>query len=374
MIRYCGKCVLPDSRPHLDLDDDGVCTACRTHAEKPEVDWASRRIEFQRLCDQVRALRRDYDCVIPVSGGKDSTWQVAQCLEFGLKPLAVTWRAPGRTAIGQRNLDNLVNLGLDHIDFSINPEVERRFMLRTFENAGSTAIPMHLAIFSIPLRIATTFGIPLVVYGENSASEYGGALEDARSERLDAKWVHRYGVTQGTVAANWIGEGLSAQDLIPYSAPLPEEMELSGTKAVFLGHFFAWDPELTRDAAIASGFEIDGNGPRTGFFDYADIDDDFISLHHWIKWYKFGFTRTYDNLALEIRNGRITRDQAVSVIRQRGDETPVDDIRRFSMYSGLPIHRIMSIAETFRNESVWSRGTDNVWKIPGFLIEDWQWL
>jgi len=326
------------------------------------------------LCEEVRSLGRDFDCVIPESGGKDSTWQVATCIEYGLKPLAVTWRSPGRSAIGQRNLDNLISLGVDHIDYSINPDVERRFMLQTFEKAGSTAIPMHLAIFAIPLRIATTYGIPLVVYGENSASEYGGRDEDARSELLDANWVHRYGVTQGTVAADGTGAGLSARDLFAYTPPSALALASSGTRAVFLGHYFPWDPQATRDAAIAKGFETESDGPRTGFFDYADIEDDFISLHHWMKWYKFGFTRTYDNLSLEIRNGRMTREKAIVVLRQRGDETPIEDLKRFAAFAGVPFERLLAIAETFRNETVWTRRSDNVWEIPGFLIEEWPWL
>jgi len=325
------------------------------------------------MCEEVRSLGRDYDCVIPVSGGKDSTWQVAMCLEQGLNPLAVTWRSPGRTAIGQRNLDNLISLGVDHIDYSINPDIERDFMLRTFEKAGSTAISMHLAIFSIPLRIAVKFNIPLVVYGENSASEYGGRDEDAFSELLDSNWIQRYGVTQGTVAADWTDGELTARDLLAYSPPSSRELESSGTKAVFLGHYFPWDPKTTRDAAIACGFEIDSNGPRTGLFDYADIDDDFISLHHWMKWYKFGFTRTYDNLSLEIRNGRMTRDEAVETLRKRGDETPWEDLQIFSSFAGVSIERLLSIAETFRNTGIWSRRPDGIWEIPGFLVDEWHW-
>lgn len=373
MIRYCKWCVLPDSRPHLELDAEGVCTACRRHNQKPSIDWVGRKIQFLKLCEEVRSRGRDYDCVIPVSGGKDSTWQVAMCLDQGLKPLAVTWRSPGRTAIGQRNLDNLISLGVDHIDYSIDPDVERAFMLRTFEKVGSTAIPMHLAIFSIPLRIASAFDIPLVVYGENSASEYGGRDEDARSGILDSNWVQRYGVTQGTVTADWIDTKLTARDLLAYSPPSSRALASAGIKAVFLGHYFPWDPQTTRDAAVKSGFEIDSSGPRTGVFDYADIDDDFISLHHWMKWYKFGFTRTYDNLSLEIRNGRMTRDAAVETLRQRGDETPWEDLQMLSSFAGVSVEWLLSIAETFRSEKVWDRRPDGIWEIPGFLISEWQW-
>ena len=105
--------------------------------------------------------------------GKDSTWQVVKALEYGLKPLCVTWKTPARGSLGQKNLDNLVNLGIDHVDFSINPDVEKRFTFKALSEKGSVAIPMHMAIFAIPLRIANNFKIPLVLWGENSGLEYG---------------------------------------------------------------------------------------------------------------------------------------------------------------------------------------------------------
>jgi len=246
-------------------------------------------------------------------------------------------------------------------------------MLKTFSAAGSTAIPMHLAIFSIPLKVAVAFDIPLVVWGENSAMEYGGRDEDARSENLNSEWVARYGVTQGTSAADWAGKDLLPQELAAYWPPSDAELERSGTRAVFLGHYFPWDPEYTKDVAATHGFRADETGPRTGSFDYADIDDNFISLHHWVKWYKFGFTRTYDNLSLEIRNGRITREQAVEHIRQRGDETPWNDLKLFSEFTGRSQEQLIATAQTFRNTDVWRQRPDGVWEIPGFLIPGWDW-
>ena len=166
-MRYCARCVLPDSRPNLTFDGEGVCDACRNHARKDVIDWAARRDRFRSVVEAARSNSSGYDCIVPVSGGKDSTWQVVTCLDHGLKPLAVTWRPPGRTAIGQRNLDNLIRLGVDHIDYSVDPRVEKEFMWAAFDRFGSTAVPMHMALFSIPLTLAVRLSIPLVVWGEN---------------------------------------------------------------------------------------------------------------------------------------------------------------------------------------------------------------
>jgi len=372
-VRWCASCVLPDTRPNLVIGADGICNACKTHASRRDIDWKAREQAFREVVAGAKTRARGYDCLVPVSGGKDSTWQVVKCLEYGLTPLTVTWKTPARTTIGQCNLDNLVSLGVDHIDYQINPKVEARFMLKAFECHGSTAIPMHLALFNIPLSIAVRYGIPLVVWGENSAFEYGSPDEVTTGFRLDGAWLRRYGVTHGTTAADWVGDDLTAKQLTAYFGPDADQLEAQGINAVFLGYYLPWDPEKTRAVAMARGFQYREGGARTGYYDYADIDDDFISLHHWMKWYKFGFTRLFDNLSLEIRNGRLSRDQALKIIRERGDEIPHQDIDRFSSFAGITPGKFLEIAERFRDTQIWKRRADGVWHIPDFLVPDWRW-
>jgi N-acetyl sugar amidotransferase len=371
-MRYCESCILPDSRPGLVIGADGVCSACTAHgAVAAPINWSERGRRFARLVDEVKDLGRPYDCVIPVSGGKDSTWQVVTSLEHGLRPLAVTWRTPGRTELGERNLRNLVELGVDHIDFTIAPDVERRFVLRTLERIGTPAVPMHLAIFNIPTTVAVRYDIPLVVWGENSALEYVGGQAEAASFELTAEWVRKYGAVHGTSADDWVDEELTARDLTLYRGPSDEELRERGVRAIFLGMFFEWDPETTYRVAAAHGFQA-AERPRTGTWSYADIDDDFISIHHWLKWHKFGFTRVWDNLSIEIRNGRLRRDEAIATVAQLGDQTPRDDITAFCRWAGIAEERFFAIAETFRDHDVWSRH-NGTWQIDGFLIPDYPW-
>jgi hypothetical protein len=182
----------------LLLNEEGVCNACIEYESKPSINWASRLKELERLVKSVKDLERDYDCLIPVSGGKDSTWQTVKCLELGLKPLAVTWKTPGRTTLGQQNLDNLISLGVDHIDFTINPKVEKYLTLRAFNEFGASAIPMHLAIFSIPMKVALNYSIPLIIYGENSAIEYGGNEKGIDTSKLDERWKDEHGNSEAS--------------------------------------------------------------------------------------------------------------------------------------------------------------------------------
>jgi N-acetyl sugar amidotransferase len=372
-VKWCRRCILPDTRPNLALDAEGICNACRTHESRARIDWARRAAALRDVVVEAKSQCSGYDCVIPVSGGKDSTWQTVKCLELGLKPLAVTWRAPGRTTIGQQNLDNLIGLGVDHIDYAIDPGVERRFMLAAFERFGSTSIPMHFALFAIPLTIAVRFRIPLVIWGENSAFEYGNADDAHTGFALDGTWLRTYGVTHGTQASDWISVALSARDLFPYAWPSDADLLEAGVRAVFLGYYLPWDPRESYRVAMAHGFR-QAEAPRTGYYAFADIDDDFISLHHWMKWYKFGFTRLFDNLSLEIRNGRVSREQAIAIVRESGDQRPADDIARFCRFAGIAETAFERTAERFRNTDVWCRQIDGTWRMLDFLIADWCWV
>jgi N-acetyl sugar amidotransferase len=371
-MRYCTRCILPDTRPNLVLDAEGVCSACRSQEHRPAVDWAAREAALRQVFAHAQAHATGHDCLIPVSGGKDSTWQTLKCLEYGLKPLCVTWRTPARTPLGQQNLDNLISLGVDHLDYTINPEVERRFMYEALVRHGSTGIPMHMAIFNLIPKLACALRIPLIVWGENSAFEYGNPADVATGFELDAAWLRKYGVTHGTSAADWVGPELSAKDLTPYFGPTAAELAAFRPKAIFLGYYLPWDVELTRDVALAHGFRTAAGQTKTGTYDYADIDCDFISIHHYFKWFKFGFTRAFDNLSLEIRRGRLTRDQAIAILRQRGDDTPHGDIAKLCAFLRIAPDHFWQIAERYRNPAVWTRD-HGVWQIRDFLIPDWSW-
>jgi N-acetyl sugar amidotransferase len=363
---------LPSTRPGIVLDQEGICSACRNFELRKTIDWSEREAAFEDIVVNAKQQSKGYDCLIPVSGGKDSTWQVVICLENGLNPLCITWKPPGRTIIGQKNLDNLIRLGVDHIDYSINPETEKKFMLEALRRNGSPAIPMHMAIFNLPLRIALQFEIPLVIWGENSAFEYGDPSEEKMGFRLSKSWFKKFGVTHGTAAQDWVGGSLSRKALTPYSGPDLDELESQGVLAVFLGYYYEWDVEITRDVAKENGFKENPSGARTGIYDYADIDDDYISIHHYLKWYKFGCTRSFDNLSLEIRNGRRKRLEAMEIVREQGDCMPADDIEKFCKFVDIEQDEFFEIIEPFRNLDIWYQDGDT-WKMRDFLVDDWDW-
>jgi N-acetyl sugar amidotransferase len=372
MPRYCARCILPDTRPGVKLDAQGVCLGCRNAEAKRTIEWHVRQSAFADIVAAARRRQRAYDCIIPVSGGKDSFWQVTTCLDHGLRPLCVTYVHPGRTALGERNLRTLVGLGVDHRELRLDPDIERAFVDKAFRATGISGLVSHMAIYSWPIQLAVQEDIPLVVYGENSAFEYGTDDESLTGGHVDRRWLRKFGVTGGTAVEDWYDDTLTPDHLAPLVLPDDKQFASHEIQAIFLGHYFPWDPERSREIARRHGFEPRAGGARVGHYDFVNIDDDMIGVHHHPKWHKFGITRTWDTLSMEIRAGRMTRDDAVAFLVQRGDETPWDDIRVFCGYLGIGVREYFSILEGFRNHDIWSR-RDGRWRIDGFLIPDFPW-
>jgi N-acetyl sugar amidotransferase len=372
MPRYCSRCILPDSRPGVKLDASDVCAGCRNARAKALIDWDARAVEFQKLTADARARGGSYDCVIPVSGGKDSFWQVVTCLEHGLRPLCVTYVYPGRTALGAANLAALVALGVDHRELRLPSAVERRFVEKAFRNVGISGLVSHMAIYSWPIQVAVTEHIPLVVYGENSAFEYGTDDESLTGARVDRRWLRRFGVTAGTTVEDWYDRDLTPEVLAALVLPGEDLLEAREIRVIFLGYYHRWDPRHSLETALRYGFRARSGGARVGHYDFVNIDDDMIGVHHHPKWHKFGLTRTWDTLSMEIRFGRLTRNAAIEFLRQRGDETPWEDIRVFCEYLGMAPEEYFGILEGFRNHDLWTHA-DAGWRIDDFLIPDYGW-
>ena len=372
-MKYCIKCILPNTRPNLELNINNICSSCLNSGKKKiNINWKNREREFKKLINKSKKKSSNYDCVIPVSGGKDSTWQVLTALKYKMRPLCVTWKTPSRNQIGQTNLNNLISLGVDHIDFTVNPKIEKYFILKSFQKYGSTLIPMHMAIHGIPTFIALKYNIPLVIQGENSAFEYGGSNKLSNLKNTNLNYLKKYGVTHKTTSKDWFDKKLNKKNMAPYFWPSFRELKKKNIRTIFLGYYFKFDPVKSYKIAQKSGFKKILK-PKTGVYNFADIDDDFlITIHHWLKWYKFGFTRTWDNLSIEIRNRRLTRKNAIKILKSKIDKKPTKEIKKFCNYLNISEKLFYKIVEKFRNKKIWKKNKD-VWYIDNFLIKDWKW-
>lgn len=367
-MKYCKKCLLPTSRPGIVLDEEGICTGCIGSKEKKEViNWKAREKDFEAIIEKHKG-KGEYDCLIPVSGGKDSTWQVYTMLQHGMRPLAVTIKCQNRTPLGQRNLDNLISLGVDHIDFTVNPRIDSKFMLKTFKEMGNPSLIEHLIMWSTIIKTALRYDIKLIVWAENSALEYGGSEKDRNKFKMDYDWIRKYGVTNGTVAEDWADADLPIELLQSYCLPPEESLDKAGIENLFLGMYMEWEPE---DIAIKSqsiGFEWAEN-PVLGLHPFVGVDCDFRVVHHFMKWYKFGVTKLWDNLAIEIREGRMTRESAVAYLKENSEPIPMEEIESFSRYLNISVDEFFAIAETHRNLSIWEKDSQGNWYLPAFKEE-----
>lgn len=334
-MRICLRCVLPDTKPDLLIDDEGICSACRHYEARPEIDWSTRGGDFINLVKQLGSNSTSYDCLVPVSGGKDSTFQVLKMKSLGLNPLAVTASTCDLTPIGARNIDNIKRLGVDHITVSPNPAVRARLNRAGLETVGDISWPEHVGIFTIPIRVAIWLRIPLIVWGENSQNEYGGPEEAAAKATLDRNWLEEFGGLLGlrvsdipTIA------GVSDEEMFLYSYPSAEEIDSLGLKGLFLGQFFPWDGLSNALISQANGFETYGTAIEGSMVDYENLDNFQTGVHDYFKFLKFGFGRATDIASLHVRRGRITRDEALEIVKNREGKFPWT-------YLGKSLHEIL---------------------------------
>jgi N-acetyl sugar amidotransferase len=337
MIRFCRRCVMPETKPDLRIDAEGVCSACRHFEQRAEVDWAARRLELDTILDRYRV--RDgsrHDCIIPVSGGKDSTFQTLRMLELGLNPLCVTATTDKLSPIGRRNIENLKSLGVDSIEMTPNPVVRRRINRLALTTVGDISWPEHVAIFTIPVRLAVDLGIPLIVWGENSQHEYGGPAAAARDNVLTRRWLEEFGGLLGLRVSDMLGQdGIEARHLIPYTYPSDEALRRVGVTGIFLGHYFPWDGYVNALVAQGYGFETFPRTVEGSLVNYENLDNLQTGIHDYFKFLKFAFGRATDIACLHVRRGRLSRAEAIDLVRRHDGRFPWT-------YLGGPIEDILA--------------------------------
>jgi N-acetyl sugar amidotransferase len=324
MLTYCKRCVMPDTKPDLFLDEEGVCNACRSYERRAEIDWDSRHVELLRLLERYRrADGSNWDCIVPVSGGKDSTYQVVRMLQLGLNPLCVTSTTCDLSELGRRNIENLKRLGVDHVEMSPNPLVRAKLNRIGLTQVGDISWPEHVGIFTIPVRAAVQFNVPLIVWGENSQNEYGGPAAAEVNNVLNRRWLEEFGGLLGLRVSDLVGiEGIDARDLICYTYPTDEELARVGVTGLFLGHYLPWDGLSNALIAQANGFSTFDRVVEGSMVNYENLDNHQTGIHDYFKFLKFGFGRATDLACLHIRRGRLTRDDGLGAVKRLDGRFP----------------------------------------------------
>ncbi|MBT3889469.1 MAG: N-acetyl sugar amidotransferase [Planctomycetaceae bacterium] len=324
MIKYCTLCLYPETKPDLWFDESGVCSACLAFGKRAEVDWAAREQEFLELVQKYRNPEGgNYDCVVPVSGGKDSTCQVIRMRQAGMNPLCVVASTDSLSSLGRRNIENLKGLGVDMVEYTLNPVIRRRMNKLCLEQVGDVSWPEHAAIFTVPIRVAVQFGVQLVVWGENSQNEYGGPAANQESKVLDRRWLEEFGGLLGLRVSDLVGEAdIEQRHMIPYTYPSDAELARVGVTGVFLGYYFPWDGLSNVMLAQAYGFEVSPTLVEGSLANYENLDNHQTGIHDYFKYLKYGFGRATDIANNQIRRGRLLRKDALEMVRRHDGQYP----------------------------------------------------
>ncbi len=335
--------------------------------KSPDVDWVSRRKELEQIADWGRANSScGYDCIVPVSGGKDSTRQALYARdELGLRALLVSCVYPPeqQSVIGANNLSNLISLGFDTITVGPGPEKWKTMMRRAFYKFGNWAKATELALYAIPPRVAIAYGIPLIFLGENNAIIYGDL---GGSFGGDANRVKYNNTLAGGTPKELIGDGITERDALWFEYPSDDDMNMAGLRVVYMGYYIE-DFTIYRNAEIAieNGLQVrDVPSEDVGAYsNFEDLDEDFVHVNQMLKFFKMGFARVADEASQMIRMGRITRDEAIDIVRKYDGKCAPRYINQFSEYLGISIDEFWRIANSYRNPDIWEHHSNGDWEL-----------
>jgi N-acetyl sugar amidotransferase len=330
-MRRCSKCGLPETYETIEFDDGGVCNICRqSQFKQATIDWALRKTMLNELVERYRG-KSDYDCIVPFSGGKDSTftlWYLVK--EYKLKPLVVQFNhgfmRPNLLANNERTFKTL---GIDVLSFTPNWKVVKRLMMESLVRKGDFCWHCHTGIFAYPMHVALKYNVPLVIWGEPS-SEYTAyySYEDDAVEEVDENRFNRF-VNLGITAEDMKGMiskdfDLDPRDLIPYTYPAERDLKRLRYRSVCLGSFIPWDArkqsELIMKELGWKGDRVEGMPPDR--YSYEKIECSMQGVRDYLKYLKRGYSRVTQMTALDIRNGRIEKAEADDLIEQWEGKKP----------------------------------------------------
>jgi len=366
-IRYCKKCLFPETKPDLYFDDEGVCDACksaeRKHGVEDAVDWDTRAKAFDDLLSGAREKAKGgYDCIVPVSGGKDSTWQVYAMKKIhGMSPLAITFDQFDQTKTGLHNLDVLRSIGVDHVHFTLNPNVVRSLVKKGFEIVGDPYWVNHVGMFTVPHNFAVKLKIPLVVYGENPQFEYGGPSQSRDNMIMDQRWRQEFGGMRGFREEDMVDDEISLSDLRMLQFPIDKDVHDAQVMGTFYGHFFKWDAGKHTETVKKEGWIALPSPPAGSWVDYENCDMKFIDIRERIKYLKYGYGRATDQLNIELRHGRISRKEALKIAKEIDGNVDPENVIEFCKYIDITREEYDEIMDSFVNHDIFQKDGNGEW-------------
>jgi N-acetyl sugar amidotransferase len=351
VIVFCKRCTISNMRPRITFDEEGVCSACRFAEQKEKTDWAKRELELHALCYKHRRDDGSFDVIVPCSGGKDGSFVAHQLKhKYRMNPLCVTWAPLIPTEIGRQNLDAFVASGFDLIQGRPNGKTSRTLARLAFQHMGDPFQPFIYGQTNFPLQMAVRYQIPLIMYGEDGEAEYGGAVKQARATRKIEDHDEQY--FSGKPPDFWKSHGIEEKDLRPFQAPTKYELQaipLGGAEIHFMSYYHKWDPqENFYYCSENTGFTPNPERTEGTYSKYASLDDKLDGLHYYLGYIKFGIGRATSDAAHEIRDGKITREEGLALVKRFDGEFPKKYFSECCEYMGISEEEAMRIIESWR--------------------------
>lgn len=375
-MEYCARCLYPaNAKPTIIFDDAGICSGCRHHESRSSIDWTNRAKLLTDLFDLYRTQASErgqaYDCIVPVSGGKDSHYLVHLVKNvYGLNPLCVTFNHVFNTPVGIRNLRNLVKqFGVDHIRFTPSLESIRKIARYMVHKVGDITWHYHAGIYTFPFQIAVKYKIPLVVWPEHYGELTGVfTLEDLVEF---TKWCRQEHDMRGLEPEDIVGDptsGLTMKDLQAYRFPSDEDIEDVGVRGIYITNFLDWDDkkhsELMLDRYAFEG--LTERRDRT-FRLCAKTDDHANDVHDYMKYLKFGYGRATDDASTEIRYGRMTREEGMEMVRQYDHVRP-STLDQYLQFLQMTEQEFEQALASMRDPGIWERPSDGRWQTRDSVV------
>jgi len=375
-MRYCARCLYPlNAKPTIIFDDMGICSGCRHHEARATIDWAERERWLAALLGEYKAKSREagnlYDCIVPVSGGKDSHYLLHLIKgTYGLNPLCVTFNHCFNTALGIRNLNNLVErFEVDLVRFTANPGAVRKIARYMVKRVGDITWHYHAGIMTVPFQIAVKWKIPLIVWPEHYGEPTGVfSLHDMVEF---TKWVRQEHDMRGVEPediANDPASGITMADLMPYQFPSDDEIADLGVRGIFITNYLYWDDKQHSELVIDKyGFET-MPGPRDRTFKISSKTDDHANhVHDYLKYLKFGYGRGTDDASTEIRYGRMTREEGIEIVR-RYDAARPWALDFYLEFLGMTEAEFEQAVGPMRDPAIWQRDGHGRWQVTDSVV------
>lgn len=362
-MKYCRKCVMPDTRPGIKFNEEEICSACQAFERRKLIDWDARWKEFEAICDKYRGMNGDgYDCAIAVSGGKDSHYQVHLMKNvMHMNPIlfSVEDNFP-MTEAGKHNLKNISEeFGCNIISVKPDIKAQKKLMRYTFETYGKPTWYIDRLIYTYPLIMALKFNTPLVVYGENVSYEYGGT--DAE-ETYSAKKQINNGVAADISEKELIDNaGITLKDLFLTRAPEPEELDK--LDPIYISYFMPWNSIRNYEFARKHGFhDLTHEWDRGHHVENFDqVDSRAYLVHSWMKYPKFGHQFATDYASRYVRYGMVTRDEAIQLVKEHDHALDPLSVRDFCEFCGYSETEFWKIVDTFYNRELFEKDQFGKW-------------